>query len=116
MSANLYITTQVVQATMLQNRLVRVKFPSMDDASMLLTGTEFNREFFPLDSAEVGFGLALEGMKAGLRFVRKAWSRAACPIGISDGKLVAFFYADDSMPCTWLAPICLVANDWVVAK
>lgn len=110
-----YITTQLVEAEELEHGPFRVAFPSLGFGAVVLPEA-FNAECHPIDRLEVGFGLAMEGMKHGLWFVRESWAapfRGA--IGLIDGHL---HYRDASGHASRYIEMNaddLVAEDWVVA-
>lgn len=112
-----YITTQLVNVDDWVGS-VDIVFPSLGYRALAGIGKEdFVREFHPIDRLEVGFGLAMEGMKHGLWFKRKAWPERADSVGMIDGELV-YKYADGSGKSADVVSFQaadLVAEDWVVA-
>lgn len=114
-----YITTQLVEAEEMEHGPFKVVFPSLGFGAVVLPEM-FNAECYPIDRLEVGFGLAMEGMKHGLWFRRKAWPSRADEIGLKNGLL---YYRtteankSDAMhfPAATLRADDLVAEDWVVA-
>ncbi|RTL37131.1 MAG: hypothetical protein EKK53_21415 [Burkholderiales bacterium] len=109
-----YITTQLVEAEELEHGPFRVAFPSLGFGAVVLPEA-FKAECHPIDRLEVGFGLALEGMKHGLRFRRLFWKDGDKAVGLLDGKLHWFVRGYADSPVLELLVEGLVAEDWVVA-
>ena len=111
MTTNLYITTQLVKATHWPSgETVHVEFDNLPP--MLVPTDLFEREFFSIERTEVGFGLALEGMKAGLKFRRLGWADKTAWIELSNGNL-RMAWPNLTQGYVTLTSQCLVANDWV---
>lgn len=115
---NQFITTQLVEVDADNGKVVRVMFPSLT-----INGSTFyadidrdcaERELHSVEQTQFGIGLALEGMKHGLRFRRPQWPLGGC-IGLVDGHL---HYCNEGGPVyriLELGAADVVAEDWVVA-
>lgn len=107
-----YVTTQLVEAEQLEHGPYRVHFPAMGFGAVV-PAEKFDEQCHAIDRLEVGFGLALEGMKHGLRFTRIGWDKRPA-LGLHN-TLLAWFVDGEPDFADVLMPDDLVAEDWVVS-